>query len=97
MHFLEIDRVKVKGKDVPTALFALYSDAEYARRSEELAEARQALEAYKPMDFTLALERYRNLSASFERKTLRRLRRALREGARRAAGAGLGRHLRPYL
>src|SRR6185503_14704671 len=57
LAFLEVDRVRVKGRATPVPIFTLLGDAEYARSESfrALTEAQhQFLDAYRALDFRAA-------------------------------------------
>jgi adenylate cyclase len=66
--FLEIDRVRVKGKTRAVTLYSLLSREEGLARAEELDLAGQARVLYQERRFTQAAVLYRDLHARYARK-----------------------------
>lgn len=63
--FVEVDRVRVKGKHEPVTLFTALSEAERERRAEELALFSKALEGYKKGDFTESRQAFTRLKDAY--------------------------------
>lgn len=63
--YLEVDRVRVKGKREPITIHAALSPAQQAARAEELALAAVARQRYTAGDFADAAQRYRELAGCY--------------------------------
>lgn len=62
LHFREIDRVKVKGKDKPLIIYELFAVGDLSfRNSEILKEYNRSLELFKHKEFRKALDGFKKL------------------------------------
>ena len=72
-RFQELDRVRVKGKSEPVAIFTVYPGNDPMVGDEELAAWQEGLDLYKAREFDRAKEIFSRLAETFEGRKCYRL------------------------